>query len=484
MGILLLFTCYFGYILYRSYAIPVTHDEAATSMLCARNSVKQLLNYDYGYISGNNHILNSIAIKLFTELFNGYSALSVRLGNLILGAFYLWAGLTFVFRFFQNNWVRALACTIWVSNPYAMEFFGLARGYGMSMALEALAIIWTIRYFEAGAGRSSTAWLVASVLCAVLAVWSNFAMLNFYLYFVVALLALMWYKNRKVNLEWAAPLGGTLLLYILCVTPIEKIKKAGDFGFFGSAGFWKDTVESFAACALMGKTYFGPQTNFIIGIGLTLLVLSATALAFVQWRSQQKSVERFLLAWMVALLPGTVLVNVLVAKLNHTSWLNTRTTLLFYPLLVFCLLGLLKLVSTGQSMVQQVLIGTIIVLLSLHFTKVANVVKSQEWDYDRSTFTVLNYIEKSYKEEGRQNPYGLYVYCFQHPSFQFHTWVSNSHYNQYIQEIQEVPRNVPDVINTEIDFYYITKAHFPAFSTNYKILLELLDGEMLLIRKK
>lgn len=486
-AVLALFVCYFAYILYRACAIPVTHDESATAILCLRNRTGQLINYSYvsGYISGNNHILNSLSIRFFTRHLHGFSALNIRMGNLIAGAFYLWVGLMFVFRYFQSNWTRTLACMVWVANPYAMEFFGLARGYGMSMALEALAIVSVARYYDTDSRKTGLRWLAIATLCAILAVWANFATLNFYLYFLPALLALMWYKHRKINLEWLVPLAGTAVLYAICATPIAKIKKAGDFKFFGNASFWKDTVESFAECALMGKPYLGASTNLIAGILLAALVLLASAAAVNYWFKHQKSKEAVLWVWLVLLLPGTILVNILIATFNHTSWLNTRTTLFYFPLLVFCLSGLIKSTLNGKHPAQKALIVLMIALAGLHFLNVANLVQAHEWRYDRDTFKALNYIEDCYWKEGRQEPYKLRVHCFQYPSFQFHTWVSKSRYHRYIQEeVQEVPYQFPDVINTEADFYYITKAHFPAFAPNYKVLIELLDGEMLLIRKK
>lgn len=484
--LLAVFSCYFGYLAYRAYAIPVTHDEGATAILCWKNRTAQIIRYDYGYISGNNHILNSLSIRFFIRRFHGFSPLSIRAGNLIAGALFLWVGLVFAFRYFNNNWARSLAGTIWVSNPYAMEFFGLSRGYGMSMALEAAAILCTASYFETPPEdkRRVWKWLILSNLSAILAVWANFATLNFYLYFVPAQLALIWYKQRKITTTMSAPLIGAAVLYAMCAVPIAKIKKAGDFGFFGSESFWHDTVQTFMSCALMDHPYAGPQTALIASWIISIMAFSAVIAAIWRWYKQPGTPTNALWAWMTLLLPGTILVNILIAKINHTSWLNTRTTLLYYPLLVVCLLGLVRAAFDNPGLWQKVLISLLIALPVGHFANVANLVQSHEWKYDRDTYKVLDYMEQCYQTEQPAEPYQLHVYCLQHPSFQFHTWLSKSHYNRCVKEVQEVPFRMPEQISTDVDFYYIPEDRYPAFAQQYAIVLKLLDDQMLLLRKK
>lgn len=256
----------FLYILLRAWAIPVTHDEAATTILFTENDYAKLIRFDYGYISANNHLLNTLAAKFFSDWF-GISPMSIRLGNVLASIGYLVAGFAIGKQLFgQNVALRAAAAAIWVGNPYLTEFFSLARGYGMSAALEACAIAAILSHRESLKNNPATAWrwLILANLTAALAVYANFTALNFYLFFTPAIvLGLVILRPSGWIFSVVISLITSALLAYFIKTPLQKIKAAGDFTYFGETSFWQDTVLSFGDCFVQGNGWMSLDWAFV-----------------------------------------------------------------------------------------------------------------------------------------------------------------------------------------------------------------------------
>jgi len=110
-------------LIFRAINVELTYDEAYT-----------FLNYVYtdnvfNIGIANNHILNSFLIAITTKL--GYSELFIRLPNLISGALFI----LFVYKFLKSNNYKIVGYVLLLSNPYILDFFSIARGYGIGAFL-------------------------------------------------------------------------------------------------------------------------------------------------------------------------------------------------------------------------------------------------------------------------------------------------------------------------------------------------------------
>jgi len=121
--------------------------------------------------------------------------------------------------------------------------------------------------------------------------------------------------------------------------------------------------------------------------------------------------------------------------------------------------------------------------LPINFMKNASWSDTYECRYDRNTYTILNHVEQAYHSEAHAEPYDLRVHCLFYPSFQFHTWLSNSRYNHYIKKVQEISCAVPPPIDTTVDFYYVQRKYSDHFPASYHVVLETTDQESVLLRK-
>lgn len=100
--------------------VEITFDEAYT-----------FLNYIYtddvfNVGIANNHILNSFLVNITTKL--GYSEIFIRLPNLLSGVLYIF----FTYKFLKNKNNKILGYALLLSNPYILDYFSIARGYGIS----------------------------------------------------------------------------------------------------------------------------------------------------------------------------------------------------------------------------------------------------------------------------------------------------------------------------------------------------------------
>lgn len=115
---------FLGYsILYKSFKNLITYDEAQT-----------FLNYVYtdNFINfgiGNNHPINTIFMLLMSKI--SFELIYLRVPNILFGFFYIYTS----YKISKNENNPFFVFVILTFNPFLIEFFTLARGYGISASL-------------------------------------------------------------------------------------------------------------------------------------------------------------------------------------------------------------------------------------------------------------------------------------------------------------------------------------------------------------
>ena len=90
--------------------------------------------------SANNHVLNTMLMRLFTDLF-GASHLTVRMPALIGAAFYVGAAHRLVRWLTEEKLAQWIIFACLVLNPFVFDYLVAARGYGMASAFLLCAIV-------------------------------------------------------------------------------------------------------------------------------------------------------------------------------------------------------------------------------------------------------------------------------------------------------------------------------------------------------
>ncbi len=135
-----------GFAVERARRNGITYDEATTYLVYVTRPFRFMFTYVGS--SANNHVLNSLAMKLTSAVF-GPSELVLRLPNLAgFAAFLLFSWL--LLRRFAPP-LLALGGFLAISaNPPVLDYFSIARGYGLALGLAIPGLYFLATSIEAG----------------------------------------------------------------------------------------------------------------------------------------------------------------------------------------------------------------------------------------------------------------------------------------------------------------------------------------------
>jgi hypothetical protein len=131
-------------------------------------------NASFWQARDNNHVLNSILMRLFTSIF-GPSPLMVRAGALIGVAIYIYAARRIADLIARETSLRWPLFVCLVFNPFVFDFLVAARGYGLAMAFLLSAIVIVAGALRPGENRPLVTACLLSSLCGGLCVAANFS---------------------------------------------------------------------------------------------------------------------------------------------------------------------------------------------------------------------------------------------------------------------------------------------------------------------
>lgn len=380
---------------YRAATFSFTHDE---SLSFAGFSWDPFWSQ-----SANNHLLNTWLMEWCSAQF-GDSELSLRLPNVLAHLIYLASALAFLRRL--GHPVLLVAGFVLLNlNLFLLDFFSLARGYGLALGFTMLSLYLLARAFEEKGGtRGTLKFLCLSVLSGALAVLANYSFLNYYLPLLLAggWLLLTDASRRRFNrrgLPAAAALfaaGGLFLAFVL--PDLFRLRDKGALYYGGESGFISDTVGSLARSSL----YSLPDTlateqivsAVLVGLFFVLLIFGVCLLLL------RKEVSLFEL--LLLLLAATVFLPALQHQLLQTRFPLDRAALYYLPLYATVILSasqLLWRLSGGRRgrVAALALPALMAAALGWHFCRGFNTQTCFTWWFDAHDDEVLEIIDRDRK---------------------------------------------------------------------------------------
>jgi hypothetical protein len=450
------------YTVLRACLIPVTVDEAATCMNSVPRPFLDVLTYRADPVP-NNHILNTLGIQLSTALF-GMNTWSVRVPALLGGLLYVIAAF-FISKKISSNWrLQLFALVLLLANLYVVEFFALARGYGLAAGLM-LGAIWQFWiYCENG-----KIWpLILAVKFAGLSVLANFSLLNFFAPFagliVLLLIVARIEKARpffaideraaRLSTLWMVMIGA-IITAGLCYLPMKAILSTDQLVFWKGTTFWKGMVVS----AIEGWTHRhteGEDWIFFLRPTVVLVtVLSVGGWIFWIWRmTRRQFVPPAMHSFVSLLFFGALLTHLMQVWLLDAPYLDKRTSLFLYPLLALHV----SVTVVGWWQVHKRSAGIFMIIASIliagNWYRTTNLRCSHEWYFDEHTFKVLNAIKAIHQQEQRTTPFTLDLNGFMINSFIFHT--KHSDWPDYTKIVAPIAWHGNDGPNDKSEFYLST----------------------------
>lgn len=388
----LLFTIY---LTIRAIVIPITIDEAGTYYNYMPRSVTDILLFN-GDPSPNNHILNTLSMKLFTALF-GTTTFVVRLPNVLGFILFYTAAVRLFTLMFKNRTLVVAALLVLLCNPYLLDFFAVARGYGLSIAF----MFWSLYQFFQYYNTKKNQFAITTLIAAALAVLANFTLLHFYIliFFVIVVIAFDINLNKWKHL--IIYLSITLILAAICYTPLTKMMQTNQLVYWDTAGFYTSTLVPLVEQMRYGELYFGckqaqPFANLILLI-FGLMIFVAVFYFFKKPNGKQLPFG----SWILILLSGNIGFILIQFYLWHVPFLNGRGALFLYPIFVLALLALLQELMTNSFKFPKYILLILAGMGIIHISKTANITSTREWWFDAHTKEVLAWINQQHP--GKEN---------------------------------------------------------------------------------
>lgn len=388
------------------------------------------------------------------SLLFGNSELALRLPNVLAFILYLTA-LHLLFRHEKNGWLSlALKCCLLV-NPFLLEYFSLARGYGISIACMLMSLYYVLHlYNKAPYHRRDS---IAAVLWAAAALYANLSTVNYY----VAVLALLGFRHRQLrNTEMFSTkrqkisyLSIALLPLVWAIVKIFLLKREGQL-YFGAESL-AETFSSF----IWSTRYVNPTADnsgfFTCCTFIALLTISALMSASRRDYNSRLSVTTAIL---LLIFTGLIAEH----YLFDARYPLERTAL---PLLALCLVFLYyflkQLLSSVHSHIARASISillscSIVIPLCYNFSNTANLTHTYTWKYDANTRDVATRLQQWAITQGAGRISTI-----------SNDWILEPSLNYYIYTFRLPFRPTNrDGIRTNTDFVYTgsTDLHDPAFN--------------------
>lgn len=392
------------YIFLRAYILSITHDEALTVISQGTTSYLNIFLYKKG-IPANNHLINSLLVRFVIGLF-GYNEFFIRISGLIGGLLYFIFTYKLTRKLFFRTILFPLSLSLLVLNPYILDFFSLARGYGLSLGFMMASLFYFFDYYQKNYPQYTSKIIMSFVLMA-LAVISNFSFLNVFVSLIGAYLIIEFivaFPSLKKMLSLDA-LNDNLkkeLLYIVTITialallifyPLRKMAKTNEF-YGGNIGFWHDTGTSLIKASIYKKEYI-PLIFIHFFIIIIILFLFIDLITIILYKENLDSSDKgLIIISSIIILTGSSIVfqNILIG----TPFLTLRTAICFIPLftlLVFILWkSLLKNKFKNLWFFENAFIFICGAIILFHYISCINLSHTYDWRYDASTKNAMHQI--------------------------------------------------------------------------------------------
>jgi hypothetical protein len=203
--IILFFLLWF-YLLIRIIKVPFLEDEIATWFIYIYRG--ELLPMS-GYVDANNHILNSCLSWIGVQIFNPSPAI-LRLPNFLVFPVYFYYSYK-TSQLITNKMVQLAIFLGLVMTHSLFEFFGLCRGYGLSIAMMMAAGYHAYLFLTTHRLKD----FVIVLLSSFFMVWSLLSLLgSAYILFVVLLTGILFSAKSK---SWKFGFSVVLIFYFTVI---------------------------------------------------------------------------------------------------------------------------------------------------------------------------------------------------------------------------------------------------------------------------
>jgi hypothetical protein len=421
------------YNIIKAIQVPFYWDEIYTYLRYVKPGIFILNEYDR--MDANHHLLNTWLIQCFIKLF-GLHEFVLRLPNIL--SFVVYASFAVRFSTQFQSYVFQIGCfIILLLNPFVNDYFCLARGYGISMALM-LGSLFFVHMFIRENYEKKFAFL--SLLFASIALLANFSLIN-YVLILLFIYVVFVLSNLKVHFKKPSEFYQFLLSLIvpiailLFTTPIIlKLKKAGALFIGKNNGFWQDTMLSLIQRFLyQPKEMFWMNLSikigllFILSIGIIVLINTIKNKAF-------NTYMKFQVGLMLIFL-FCVLANIFQNKFMDVLYGIGRTAMYYYPLISLASIFIIYNLSKIKPTIARFILAFIVLFFSLNYTYNLNTHYAIEWQAEGDAKLMVEDLRQFYlKEKNRTDEIIVGMTFPYHDDLTFYKEIHHLNWLNYVQD--------------------------------------------------
>lgn len=310
-----------------------------------------------GLIFANNHILNSFLISVVQLISKQYyNEFIIRLPNLIFYIFYL----IFAYLLSKKYKHKYLCFNLLVFNYGIHEFFGLARGYGISCSLVLIGLYFFKCWYD---NTLKNKYLNISYLLLALSCYANTTSLL--IFGSVIIISQYIIISKKGFNEYINYIVNNLIYYIFLsfftiVIAIYhfRVSNSGLYVYGGEKGFFSDVLVSI--WQVYGIKYFPIIITIII-----LLVIGVIVYIYRKELLKKPIIYCFIVYFIVLI--GLTLGC-------HQLWLTSRLLIPAIPLIMLSIFEIIEVVD-----INKYVMSGLIVISMIPFIINVDVTKTRDW---------------------------------------------------------------------------------------------------------
>ena len=321
------------YIIVRAFTVDITYDEYGSYLYLIDLSFIDLFTSDAAWGSANNHVINTICMQIGNGLL-GPEVAAMRWGNVVAGIFYFIFGYRLINLLHpERDYKFLILFFILISVHFGLEFFSLARGYGMVYAMSMALIYYFLKFSQDGSTRyfNYGSLLVCFGLFINLTtsiLFASWFVSTFMIYMISQKISFVAYLKKLLKISPAI-----LLTFGVFIKPLSILSKHGEFEY-GPEDF-TDTFYSLfnnliahnhlfkiwdiynISAVIFGTMFFG------------IIIYAISTVRSAHWSNSQKY-----LFYSVGFFVITLVINILTHNLTKANYLTGRTAILYFPLIM------------------------------------------------------------------------------------------------------------------------------------------------------
>lgn len=451
----------FAYVLVRAILLDITFDESWTLRDFVPRTILNIFRYQP--CDTNHHLLNTLLIKLFYA-FLPHTAFVARIPNVLASILYIFFAYK-ICRKFCSEPIAFFSFIILLVNPFLLDFFSQARGYGLSLGFQMGSLYYLLSYVRDADPKD----LIKMFSFSFFSVLSIFVMINFFIaeICVVFLLSILKPTQYKLKTNIIVASVFSILLALFIYTPVTKLIASNSLYYGGNTGFYHDSLVSLMQLSL----YQQSVSSSVVYTVLNLFLIVVGVVVVLSFLHKQKWISPKNAAVLILLL--CILAVIVQFYLLGTLYLLDRAALYFYPL--FIIAFALSLNELRFVYVKNILVVLVCLAFCFNFFKNANFYKTALFYFEAHTRDLLELINLDGQDQQRVMKID-YSWPFE-SGVQYYV-VEKKHY-PYVESIQN--RHHRSEVNLDFDYYiYLSESLERAnYWAQYQKILEYRDSLIL-----